>query len=157
VVMTGSSVNLEATSTAPITWYYNGSALGSNTYGPFSDPGFYTFTAIAVDGSCSATATVVVTVIDSESCPPLTARRYATTQSWSSILTGVVANASQAVDANPQTHSTIVTGLGLLGIGTTWQTLQWPETIPAGTPVHIKLGSEYSGLTAIGAYSVVGT
>lgn len=157
VVMTGSSVTLEATSTAPITWYYNGTALGSNTYGPFSDPGFYTFTAIALDGPCSATATIVVTVIDADSCPPLTQRRYATTQSWSSILTGGVANASQAVDGNPQTHSTIVTGLGLLGVGTTWQTLQWPETIPAGTPVHLKLGSEYSGLTAIGAYSVVGT
>jgi gliding motility-associated-like protein/uncharacterized repeat protein (TIGR01451 family) len=156
-VALGSSVTLDATSDATIVWYYNAAALPSNTYGPFTTPGFYTFTAVASNGNCSATGSVFVTVIDAADCPPLTERVYADSQSWSSILTGGVANAALAVDGNPQTFSTITTGIGLLGIGTTWQTLQWNQTVAAGTPLTIKLGSQYSGLALAGAYSVVGT
>src|SRR5690606_62919 len=100
---------------------------------------------------------IFLTVINPDECPMLTNRVYANTQSWGSILTGGVANASKAVDGNPQSFSTVVTGLGLLGVGTVWQNLQWNETIPAGTPVTFKLGSEYSGLILAGAYSIVGT
>ncbi|MFT3795944.1 gliding motility-associated C-terminal domain-containing protein [Flavobacterium sp.] len=158
VVNLGTSVTLEATADAPITWYdAQGNALPSNTYGPFTAAGFYTFTAIASNGNCSDSGSVSVVVIDPANCPPLTERVYANTQSWSSILTGGVANAAQAIDGNPQTFSTITTGIGLLGIGTTWQTLQWNTTISAGTPLTVKLGSEYSGLVVAGAYSVIGT
>ncbi|MCF6132062.1 gliding motility-associated C-terminal domain-containing protein [Flavobacterium wongokense] len=158
VVNLGTSVTLQATSNASITWYdSNGNALPSNTYGPFTTASFYTFTAIASNGNCSKSQNVFVTVIDPANCPVLTERVYADSQSWSSIITGGVANANLSIDANPRTHSTIITGLGLLGVGTTWQTLQWNQTVPAGTPLSVKLGSEYSGLVLAGAYSVVGT
>jgi gliding motility-associated-like protein/uncharacterized repeat protein (TIGR01451 family) len=158
VVNSGTSVTLQATSNTTILWYdSNGNALASNTYGPFTSAGFYTFTAIANIGSCSVSENVFVTVIDPANCPALTERVYADSQSWSSIITGGVFNANSSTDGNPQTHSTITTGLGLLGIGTTWQTLQWGQTITAGTPVSVKLGSEYSALILAGAYSVVGT
>ncbi|RZJ65902.1 MAG: T9SS type B sorting domain-containing protein [Flavobacterium sp.] len=158
VTNVGNSVTLNATSNGTITWYdSDGNALAGNTAGPFTQTGIYTFTAVAVTGACSATASVTVTVLDPAQCPPLTQPDYATTQSWGSIITGGVSNAPNAVDGNVQTFSTITTGIGLLGVGTTWQTLQWEETIAAGTPVTIKLGSEYSGLTLIGGFSVVGT
>ncbi len=158
VANVGSSVTLDATSESQVTWYdAQGNALSSNIYGPFTTPGFYTFTAIANNGNCSVTGSVSVVVIDPTDCPALTERVYADSQSWGSILTGGVSSANSAVDENPQTYSTIITGIGLLGIGTTWQTLQWDDTIAAGTPVTIKLGSQYSGLVALGAYSVVGT
>ncbi|MGV3696831.1 Ig-like domain-containing protein [Flavobacterium sp.] len=158
VVNIGASVTLQASSNTTVVWYdSNGNALPSNTYGPFTNAGFYTFTAIATIGNCSATSNVFVTVIDPADCPALTERTYADSQSWGSILTGGVFNASESVDSNPRTHSTITTGLGLLGIGTTWQTLQWNQTITAGTPVTVKLGSEYSAAIVAGAYSVIGT
>jgi gliding motility-associated-like protein/uncharacterized repeat protein (TIGR01451 family) len=158
VVNLGTSVTLDAISNAPITWYGpDGNALASNTFGPFTAAGFYTFTAIAINGICSASGNIFVTVIDPADCPALTERVYANTQSWSSIITGGVTNANASIDQNPQTFSTITTGIGLLGIGTTWQTLQWNQTISAGTPVTVKLGSQYSGLIVAGAYSVIGT
>jgi gliding motility-associated-like protein/uncharacterized repeat protein (TIGR01451 family) len=158
VVSLGASIMLNATSDSAITWYdAQGNTLPSNTFGPFTTAGFYTFTAIASNANCAVTGSVTVVVIDPANCPALTERVYAESQSWTSILTGGVFNAADAIDHNPQTHSTIVTGIGLLGVGTTWQTLQWEDTVAAGTPVTIKLGSEYSGLVAAGAYSVVGT
>jgi len=158
VVNVGSPVTLSATSSSTVIWYDSaGNALPSNTAGPFAQAGYFTFTAVASNGPCTATGTINVTVIDPANCPPLTQRAYANSQSWTSIVTGTVTNAAAAVDGNPQTFSTIITGLGLLGIGTTWQTLQWNQTIAAGTPVTVKLGSEYSGLTLAGAYSIVGT
>ena len=154
----GTAVTLDAVSDGTIIWYdANGTAISGNTVGPFTDTGFYTFTAVASNANCSISASVTVAVIDPQNCPPLSERVYADMQNWSSILTGGVANAGNAIDGNPQTYSTIVTGLGLLGIGTTWQTLQWEETISAGTPVTLKLGSEYSGVVVAGAYSVIGT
>ncbi|WP_291129062.1 gliding motility-associated C-terminal domain-containing protein [Flavobacterium sp. UBA7682] len=158
VVNIGSSVTFNATSNAPIVWYdSDGNALASNVAGPFASAGFYTFTAISGNGSCLATSNAFVSVIDPANCPVLTERTYADSQSWGSIITGGVFNGSNAIDEDIQSHSTIVTGIGLLGIGTTWQTLQWDDLIPAGTPVNVKLGSNYSGLVALGAYSIVGT
>ncbi|NUY79522.1 gliding motility-associated C-terminal domain-containing protein [Flavobacterium sp. MAH-1] len=159
VTNVGNSVTLNATSSSgTIIWYnQNGDALASNTTAAFTSTGVYTFTGIATVGSCSASIVITVTVLDANECPPLTQPDFATMQSSGSIITGGVSNGNNAVDANLQTHSTVTTGIGLLGIGTTWQTLQWEETIPAGTPVTVKLGSEYSGLALIGGFSVVGT
>ncbi|WP_284652232.1 Ig-like domain-containing protein [Flavobacterium terrisoli] len=158
VINIGGSVTFSATSNAPITWYdSDGNALASNVAGPFSTPGYYTFTAVSGNGNCFASRNAFVAVIDPANCPVLTERKYADSQSWGSIITGGVFNGSNAIDEDVQSHSTIVTGLGLLGIGTTWQTLQWDDVIPAGTPVNVKLGSDYSGLVALGAYSIVGT
>src|SRR5690606_15878000 len=60
------------------------------------------------------------------------------------------------IDGNPKTYSTITTGVGLLGIGTTWQNIYFGHTVAAGTPVTIKLGKEYSGLMLAGGLSVQG-
>ncbi|SEQ03149.1 Ig-like domain-containing protein [Flavobacterium urocaniciphilum] len=154
----GDSVTLMATSNAPITWYdSNGNALASNIAGPFMNSGTYTFTAIANNGVCSRSGIATVIVNSPTDCFVNTTRVYADTQSSNSILTGGVINNANAIDENPQSHSTITSGIGALGVGTTWQTLEWNDAIPAGTPVSIKLGTEYSGLTLIGAISVVGT
>jgi len=157
VVNIGDSVTLDATSDGTIIWYdSNGVALPSNVAGPFTSAGTYAFTAVASNGSCSAIQTAYVTVIDPTDCT-LPQRIYADNQSWSSNLTGSVQNESAAIDHNPQTFSTIQTGIGLLGIGTTWQNIEWNNTISAGTPVTVKLGSEYDGLALLGAYSIIGT
>ncbi|WP_306353267.1 gliding motility-associated C-terminal domain-containing protein [Flavobacterium sp. '19STA2R22 D10 B1'] len=157
VVNIGSTVILNATSNAPFVWYDSQGNVSSNVVGPFTAAGFYTFTVIASNGTCSVSATVLVNVIDPDSCPLLTERVYASMQSSGSIITGGVTNGPAAVDGNPQTYSTITTGLGLLGIGTTWQNLQWTNTIAKGTPVTVKLGSAYSGVTLAGGVSIVGT
>lgn len=108
-------------------------------------------------GNVPANKTTYVRInYDADVCPPTMERVYANSQSWGSIITGGVSNRPNATDGNPKTYSTITTGLGLLGIGTTWQNLFFEETVPAGTPVTIKLGKEYSGLVLAGGLSVVG-
>lgn len=154
----GESITLSATSDSTLTWYdQSGAVLTNLTVGPFQTAGSHTYTVVADNGECSNTNYVHINVIDPDDCPPLIARNYASRTSWGSIITGGVSNQGNATDGNPQTYSTITTGLGLLGIGTTWQTLQWDHTIPAGTPVTIKLGPEYSLLSLAGGISVVGT
>ncbi len=159
-VNVGTNVTLTATSTGTVTWFDpQGNALAGPpfTTGALSAPGVYTYTAVASDGTCSRTATKVINVIDLSSCQSLSERVYATGQSFSSIITGTVTNGTNAVDGNPQTFSTITTGVGLLGVGTTWQSLTWPANIVKGTPVTVKLASEYSLLAVGQNLSVVGT
>ncbi|MGH2666536.1 immunoglobulin domain-containing protein, partial [Flavobacterium sp.] len=154
----GDTVTLLSTSNAPIVWYnQNGVALPSNIAGPFTQAGTYTFTVVANNGLCSKNLSVTVVVSDPDACPTAIEKVFADTQISGSIITGAVTNGNAAIDHDLQTNSTIITGLGILGIGTTWQTLQWNSTISAGTPVTIKLGSEFSGLTLLNAISVVGT
>ena len=156
----GSNVTLTAVSTGTITWFDpQGNALTGPAFttGVLNTPGVYTYTAVASDGFCTATATKIINVIDLSSCQSLAERVYANAQSTGNILTGTVSNPANAVDGNPQTFSTITTGLGLLGIGTTWQNLTWPSVVTKGTPVTVKLGSEYSLLAVGQNLSVVGT
>lgn len=158
VVNVGDSVTLQATSNGTVTWFdSNGVALPSTTAGPFAQAGVYTFTAVATNGSCNVSAMVTVVVNNLADCITFRERVYADTQSSGSIITGNVFNDANAIDQNPQTFSTISSGLGALGVGTTWQTLQWNTTVASGTPVTVKLGTEYSGLALIGAISVVAT
>jgi len=155
----GANVTLTATSTATVTWFDpQGNPLTGPTFttGVLNTPGVYTYTAVANDGICSRTATKVINVIDLSNCQLLGERVYATTQTSGAVLTGGVTNGGNAVDGNPQTFSTITTGVGLLGIGRTWQTLTWPATIVKGTPVTIKLGSELSLLAVGQNLSVIG-
>jgi gliding motility-associated-like protein/uncharacterized repeat protein (TIGR01451 family) len=159
-VNVGADVALNATSTGTVTWFNpQGVALAGPpfTTGPLNVPGVYTYTAVATVGTCSVTATKVINVIDLTSCQNLTERVYASGESEGFILTGSVSNNANAIDGNPQTFSTITTGLGLLGIGTTWQNLTWATPIAKGTPVTVKLGSEYSLLAVGENLSVVGT
>jgi gliding motility-associated-like protein/uncharacterized repeat protein (TIGR01451 family) len=159
-VNVGADVALNATSTGTVTWFNpQGVALAGPpfTTGSLNVPGVYTYTAVATLGTCSVTATKVINVIDLTSCQNLTERVYASGESEGFILTGSVSNNANAIDGNPQTFSTITTGLGLLGIGTTWQNLTWSAPITKGTPVTVKLGSEYSLLAVGENLSVVGT
>ncbi len=159
-VNVGTNVTLTATSTGTITWFDpQGNALAGPPFstGVLNTPGVYTYTAVASDGICSRTATKVINVIDLSNCQSLAERVYATAQTSGNNITGTVTNGANAVDGNPQTFSTITTGLGLLGIGTTWQNLTWPANIVKGTPVTVKLGSEYSLLAVGQNLSVIGT
>ncbi|KAF2334500.1 immunoglobulin domain-containing protein, partial [Flavobacterium nitrogenifigens] len=159
-VNVGIDVSLVATSTGTVTWFnQQGVAIAGPpfTTGPLNTPGVYTYTVVATNGSCIVTATKIINVIDLTSCQNLTERVYATGQTEGTIISGDVTNNTNAVDGNPQTFSTITTGLGLLGVGTTWQNLTWPANIAKGTPVTVKLGSEYSLLAVGQNLSVVGT
>ena len=160
-VPVGTDVTLNATSNGTIAWYDpQGNALTGSplfTTGALNTPGMYTYTVVATLGTCSRTGTLSINVRNPNDCQSLTERVYANGQSSGSIITGSVINATNAIDGNPQTYSTIATGIGLLGIGTTWQNLTWPANIVKGTPVTIKLGSEYSGVALGQNLSVIGT
>ncbi|MDR2222466.1 MAG: hypothetical protein LBE34_06975 [Flavobacteriaceae bacterium] len=124
----------------------------------FNKPGVYNYTVIAENAKgCSDIRTVQVNVFNNESCPPTYDRYWATEYTaWYSAITGGVSNKNNAIDGRPDTYSTITVGLGLLGLGTTWQNIYFKEDQPAGTPVTVKLGKEYSGLVALGGLTVVG-
>ncbi|MCD0469283.1 hypothetical protein LPB88_06000, partial [Flavobacterium sp. JAS] len=157
-VTTGTSVALSATSNGTITWYDpQGNVLPTNNTGILNTVGVYTYTVIASSGTCTTSQTVTISVIDPAACDALLERVYANTQSSGSIITGGVSNGPLAVDGDPSTFATITTGLGLLGIGTTWQILQWPTTIAKGTPVTVKLGLANSAVAVAQSISVVGT
>src|SRR5699024_7349360 len=100
----------------------------------FNAVGIHTYTVVADNGTCETSRTITVNVYDPDACPVIMERVYASESSWGSIITGGVSNQDNAVDGNVKTYSTITTGLGLLGIGTTWQTLKFDGTVPAGTP-----------------------
>ncbi|WP_425280025.1 immunoglobulin domain-containing protein, partial [Flavobacterium fluviatile] len=160
-VNVGTNVLLNATSNGTLAWFNpQGNPLTGPVFttGVLNTPGIYTYTVVATSVlNCSASATITINVIDPNNCQLLTERVYATGQSSGSIVTGGVANPTNAIDGNTQTYSTIVTGVGLLGVGTTWQNLTWPTNITKGTPVTVKLGAEYSGVAVAQGLSVVGT
>ncbi|MBF4488043.1 hypothetical protein IRZ78_24855, partial [Flavobacterium sp. CSZ] len=159
-VIKDSSVTLNATSNGTIAWYdQQGNLLPSNTVGPLNTVGIFTYTVVATNanGTCTTSQTVTISVIDPATCDTLLERVYANSELSGSIITGAVTNGPLAVDIDPSTYSTITTGLGLLGIGTTWQNLQWPTTIAKGTPVTVKLGLQNSLLAVGGSISVIGT
>ena len=171
ITLSGSNIIYVATG-APITWPTASTPSGSiQWYDHEGKPIDYSdlppsinavtqrsYTVVATNGTCSSSETIIVNVFDGKKCPPQMERVYATVdKGQGSIITGGVDDTGNATDGNPKTHSTIVTGLGLLGIGTTWQNIEFDHEVPAGTPVTIKLGKEYSGLVVAGGLSVVGT
>jgi gliding motility-associated-like protein/uncharacterized repeat protein (TIGR01451 family) len=159
-VNVGSNVPLNATSDGTVAWFDpQGNALTGPTFttGILNTPGIYTYTVVAANANCSRTGTFIINVKEPDNCQLLTERVYATGQSSGSIITGGVSNGGNAIDGNTQTFSTISTVVGLLGIGTAWQNLTWPANIVKGTPVTIKLGSEYSVVAVGQNLSVIGT
>lgn len=165
IITTTGTISFTATSSASsIKWYDQHGVLQSSsttpTFGPFSTPGTYTYNVIADNGICSNSTTVTFSVYSASACPLLTKRVYATSSTWSSIITGFVTNDALAADGNPQTSSTLTSLVGLLGIGTVTQNLFWPGTgtgtIAAGTPATIKLGLGLGVLSVIPNISVIG-
>ncbi|SDH58443.1 COG1361 family protein [Myroides phaeus] len=143
---------------------HTGKKLKTGDIVEFTAPGIYTLTVSSESSNgCATFESLVVNVWDSSVCPPLTERVYATgvgkwqTTSYTT-LGGFVAGKENATDTDPTTHSTISTTVALLGLGTTWQNIYFDgdQPVPAGTPVTIKLGKEYSGLVLAGGMSVVG-
>lgn len=129
----------------------------------FDAPGVYPFTAIVEKDGCTTTETIIVTVFDNTNCPPTMQRVYAQGKgkwatTWYTTFLGGVSNKENATDANPTTHSTITLGLSVLGLGTTWQNIYFDgdTPVPAGTPVSVKLGNEYSLLAVGDGITVVG-
>jgi len=160
-ITTASTISFTATSSAAtVRWYDNTGSLkftGTNpTFGPFSTPGTYTYNVIADNGTCTNSATVTFAVYSTTACPTLTKRVYASNSTWSTVITGTVADVNNAVDGDPKTNSTLTSPLGLLGIGTVTQDLFWSSTVAAGTPTTVKLGLG-SGLLALATnVSIVG-
>ncbi|WP_050767812.1 Ig-like domain-containing protein [Sphingobacterium spiritivorum] len=157
------AVTLPTVTTSPATgvtvkWYDQAGVETTNLNPSFAAPGVYTYTVVAQNDAtgCTSSQSVLIQVYDADSCPPQLVRVYANAQSSGSIITGGVSDGANAVDGNPKTYSTITTGLGLLGIGTTWQNVNFDQVVPAGTPVTIKLGKEYSLLSVASGLSVVG-
>lgn len=146
-------------------WYdHNGTKLKTGDTVEFTAPGIYTLTVSSESSNgCATFESLIVNVWDSSVCPPLTERVYATgvgawETKWYTTLGGFVTGKENAIDTDPTTHSTISTTVALLGLGTTWQNIYFDgdQPVPAGTPVTIKLGKEYSGLVLAGGMSVVG-
>ncbi len=157
VVNTSITLPTVTVNNGTLKWYDNNGNETTATTVSFSTPGIYTYTVVAENNGCSSYENIVITVYDSSLCPPTVERIYATASStWGSIITGGVTDTANTIDGNPKTHSTIVTGVGLAGIGTTWQNVYFDHIVPAGTPVTIKLGKEYSGLVLGGGITVQG-
>ncbi|MEK6508645.1 DUF11 domain-containing protein [Myroides sp. C4067] len=159
ITKVGTSTQLpKATSSnGNLVWYDDKGQIFNGTTVTFDTPGIYMFTIVSELNGCSTVENISITVYDESNCPPQIERVYAKGKtSRGFILTGGVSNINNAIDGNPKTYSTITTGLGLLGIGTTWQNIYFDEIVPAGTPVSVKLGKEFSGVTVAGGLSVVG-
>lgn len=161
------SIKLPAvyTTGSDVVWYdHNGKKRETGDIVEFTDPGIYTLTVSSESSNgCATSESLIVNVWDSSVCPPLKERVYAMgtgdwQTTWYTTLGGFVAGKEKATDTDPTTHSTISTTLALLGLGTTWQNVYFEgdKPVPAGTPVTIKLGKEYSGLVLAGGMSVVG-
>ena len=159
-----------------ITTEYNSTVVitdeRGNTYQPgsvftYRTEGTYNFTIKAtttgsesddVKVGCETYASLTLSVYDLSKCKVVTDKIIATAipPNWGTTLAGMVVNKENAYDNDLSTHSTVSIALGLLGLGTTWQNLYFDHMVPAGTPVSIKLGQEYSGLQLAGGITVVG-
>lgn len=161
VIQKGGSVTIPTvTTTYPGTVVIKDENQNTITQGQtinYPNTGIYEYVVTAnMSGTlnCPAKKSIFVVVQDLADCTKQKEKVFATSQSWGSILTGGVSNSARAVDNDMSTYSTMTVGLGLLGIGTTWQNLNFGHKITKGTPVSIKLGQEYSGAQVAGGITV---
>lgn len=141
----------------------NGVKIENNRF-DFTKEGTYVFTVVATSTGANGTvkgcvsyATITLNVYDLAKCRVVTERFVAQERSgWGTTLAGVVANEELAYDDDLSTYSTISSVVSLLGLGTTWQNIYFDHDVPAGTPLKVKLGQEYSGLQLGGGITVVG-
>ena len=127
----------------------------------FNTEGIYTITIKATTTAspyCVTTKTILVNVYNLGSCNEIRQKTMANRSTWSTvpvlIIPGWVTSEANAVDTDLSTYSTITIPVGLLGLGTTWQNLFFDHVVPAGTPVTIKLGQEYSAVQVGGGVTV---
>ncbi|WP_210354485.1 Ig-like domain-containing protein [Sphingobacterium tabacisoli] len=164
-VALGSSVALPTISNpdadVTYTWYdEKGTVIDPLLPVTFNLAGVYTYTIVANNNvsGCMASTTVIITVFDSNGCPPIYKRHYASSQKWVSTLPGLngVTDAGNAVDGNPRTYSKLYVTAVALGLGTTYQDLKFDAKVDKGTPVTIKVGPG-GGLLGLGdGLSIVG-
>ncbi|MFD2890551.1 hypothetical protein ACFS5J_00770, partial [Flavobacterium chuncheonense] len=88
-------------------------------------------------------------------CPTSYERIYATSDNWTS-LGGFLSNGTNAFDQNPSTAAEITTVVGVAGLGGGYYDLFFDQTFPAGTPVSIKMGKQYSGLSTVSGFLTYG-
>lgn len=138
----------------------------------FSQIGSYNYfvkTTNLNNTDCDLVRRVTIYVYDKADCEYRFVQRmadYETDQTITllGIPLGGTSNSALAVDEDLSTHGSVFNVVSLLGIGTTSQKLMFTEegqnkVIPAGTPVTVKLGQDYSLLEVIGGLTVqaVGT
>lgn len=127
---------------------------------PFNQIGSYNYYAISrnaaddVDVTCDIIKRITVYVYDKDECEYRYVQRIATNKKTGQVLTGGTSDSEKAADEDLSTHGTIFNLLNLAGIGTAWIDLTFDnvatQPIPAGTPITVKLGQEYSLLQLIG-------
>lgn len=155
------STNLPTGSSIKFFNEVTGEEVTGNTI-TFNNLGSYNYYAQTINsaGTCEIIKKITVFVYDIGTCDYRYVLRHATnvtdwdTVSLLGIPLGAITDRAKAGDSDLSTHSTITNVVSLLGIGTTWQDLKFDSTIPAGTPLTIKLGQEYSLLQLIGAISL---
>src|SRR5690554_1587219 len=81
-------------------------------------------------------------------------RKYATNQEVNAGLLTSVSNGGNAVDANPRTYSSLNRLLGVGGVITVTQFLEFDDPQPAGKPLTVKLTFPSSILAVIGGVEI---
>ena len=119
-----------------------------------------TTTQAAPVANCVSETILYLSVYDVLDCQDCKEKVFAKSETWATAgipyVNGFVSGDENAIDEDLSTHSTITVTVGLLGLGTTWQNLMFEELVPAGTPVTIKLGQEYSAAQVAGGITFVG-
>ncbi|MFV0198886.1 hypothetical protein OBK01_11845 [Empedobacter falsenii] len=130
----------------------------------FNKIGSYNYYAISKNNTndsnvtCDIVKRITVYVYDKEECDYRYVQRIARNKDTGFVLTGGTSDSEKAADDDLSTHGTIFNLLNLAGIGTAWIDLTFDnvatDPIPAGTPITIKLGQEYSLLQLIGGTTI---
>ena len=94
-------------------------------------------------------------IVANAQCPNNNERIYATSDNWNS-LGGFLSNGINSFDQNPSTAAEITTVVGVLGLGGGYYDLFFDQTFTAGTPVTVKAGKQYSGLSTVSSFLVYG-
>lgn len=140
----------------------NGITVTQGQIIPFNTAGIFMYTVTATGTAipnCQETSSITVQVYDLSNCNETSEKVFATSQTWNTatllgIALGGITEEAKAVDGDMSTYSEINIGLGLLGLGTTWQNLNFGHKIDKGTPVKIKMGQDYSLLQVAGGITI---
>ena len=152
-------INASSTTSGAVITYTNlttNTTSTSNQVGPFAQPGTYLYEVKSAYTGCERKVQVSINVYDPAVCPIPQTRVYANNAIPRIPGLGFVTSASNAADGNTATHATLTSVVGLLGLGSSYIDLQFPTNVPVGTPITVKLGTEYSLLNLISGTSFYG-